>query len=203
MEKIVGGWTLSGILNAHSGFPYTPQYGFGELDGGFYPVFNFGKNAGGGDADAGSANILPAAYKGGFKPNFRSNSSLDATSFFTAPTVVPGTLFDCLFPNPDPTKCPSGQQGYGPLPTFPGMARNTFRGPSYFDVDATLSKAFVLPSNKILGEHAGLEFRANFFNLFNKLNLYNPQVDIMNSHFAEAQNVLGARVIEMQARFSF
>ena len=83
------------------------------------------------------------------------------------------------------------------------MARNAFVGPGYFDVDATLSKTFGLPNNKILGEHGAIEFRANFYNLFNKLNLYNPQPDIMNSHFGEVQNVLGARVIEMQARFSF
>src|SRR5262249_15555853 len=26
IEKIAGGWSLSGILNAHSGFPWTPTY---------------------------------------------------------------------------------------------------------------------------------------------------------------------------------
>jgi hypothetical protein len=56
---------------------------------------------------------------------------------------------------------------------------------------------------KVLGEGARLEFRANFYNLFNKLNLTNPQTDIMNTHFGEAQAALGARVVEMQARFSF
>jgi hypothetical protein len=147
--------------------------------------------------------MIPAAYSGGFKPNFRSDATIDASSSFTPPTIVAGTLFDCLFPSPDPTLCPSGQQGFGPLPTAPGIARNSFRGPGYFDVDATLSKTFGLPSNKILGERAGLEFRINFYNLFNKLNLYNPQTDIINSHFGEAQTALGSRVIEMQARFSF
>jgi hypothetical protein len=216
VEKVAGGWSLSGILNTHSGFPFTPVYGSSEvlpqctvptLNGGnpgpCEPVFNFGPGAGGGSADAGSGNMIPAAYSGGFKPNFRSDATIDASSSFTPPTIVAGTLFDCLFPSPDPTLCPSGQQGFGPLPTAPGIARNSFRGPGYFDVDATLSKTFGLPSNKILGERAGLEFRINFYNLFNKLNLYNPQTDIINSHFGEAQTALGSRVIEMQARFSF
>jgi len=203
MERVVGGWSLSGILNAHSGFPFTPVYNNGEITGGFDPVFNFGNCNCGSSGDAGSGNMMPAAYKGGFKPPLRSRTTLDATAFFTPPTVVPGTLFDCLFPNPDPVKCPLGQQGFGPLPTAPGIARNSFRGASYFDVDATLSKSFGLPPMKVLGEGARLEFRANFYNLFNKLNLTNPQTDIMNSHFGEAQGVLGARVIEMQARFSF
>jgi len=80
-------------------------------------------------------------------------------------------------------------------------------------VDATLSKSFGLPKLPILGEHAGLEFRANFYNLFNKLNLQNINAHIgdiqpdgsvvYDQHFGEAQNALGARVIELQARFSF
>jgi len=218
LEKVVGGWSLSGILNAHTGFPWTPQYGIAELDaGGGDPVYRLGTaNEGGSSGNAGSGNLLPAAYNGGFRPDYRSNAAVTSgnnltggQAFFTQPTVVPGTLFDCLFPNPDPTVCPAGQQGFGPLPTPPGIARNTFTGPGYFDVDATLSKTFGLPRNKILGERGQLEFRANFYNLFNKLNLngacqYNGiQCDIMNSHFGQVQSALGARVIEMQARFSF
>jgi Carboxypeptidase regulatory-like domain len=205
MEKFAGGWTISGILNAHSGFPWTPNYGLGELDAGFEPVFNFGQGSCGPSCDAGAGSILPAAYLGGFHANFRNNASNTGggTALFTPPTLTPGTLFDCLFPNPPAAKCPSGQQGFGPLPTAPGIKRNSFTGPSYFDVDATLSKSFGLPTLKLIGENARIEFRANFYNLFNKLNLYNPQADIMNAHFGEAQTALGARVIEMQARFSF
>jgi hypothetical protein len=107
--------------------------------------------------------------------------------------------------------CPSGQQGFGPLPTRPGIARNSFRGPGYFDVDATLSKSFGFPNMKLLGEGAKLEIRANFYNLFNKLNLNGDGAawsngimsDVQNPNFGEAGSALGARVIEMQARFSF
>jgi len=213
MEKVLGGWSVSGILNAHTGFPWTPNYGLGELlpqctvngsTGPCEPVFNFGPSAGGGSADAGSSQLQPAAYAGGFKADYRSAQNVDATSMFTAPTVVAGTLFDCLFPGPVTASCPNGgSQPYGPLPTAAGLKRNTITGPGYFDIDATLSKSFGLPNMKVIGEHGQIEFRANFFNLFNKLNLYNPQADIMNSHFGQSQNVLGARVIEMQARFSF
>jgi hypothetical protein len=204
-EKIVGGWSISGILNAHTGFPWTPVYNNNEITNGYDPVFNFGKFAGGSSGDAGSGNLLPAAYLGGFHSNYRSNVGTTAggTAYFTAPTVAQGTLFTCLFPNPPISACPSGQQGYAALPSAPGIARNSFTGPGYFDVDATLSKSFGLPRIPVLGENANLEFRANFYNLFNKLNLSNPQTDIMNVHFGQAQNALGSRVIEMQARFSF
>jgi hypothetical protein len=205
-EKLVGGWSISGILNAHTGFPWTPVYNLGDLDGGFDPVFNFGKGAAGSTANAGNGQTLPAAYLGGFTPHYRSNAAVaggGGVPFFNPPNVSGGVLFDCLFANPDPTKCPAGQQSFGPIPTVPGIHRNIFTGPSYFDVDATLSKSFGLPTLKIIGENAKIEFRANFYNLFNKLNLYNPQNNILDPHFGEAQNALGSRTIELQARFSF
>jgi len=109
--------------------------------------------------------------------------------------------------------CPTGRVPYGPLPTAPGIGRDAFRGPNYFDVDATISKSFGLPKIPVLGENAKFEFRANFYNLFNKVNLQNINAIIgsinpdgtmtPNVHFGEAQNALGARVIELQARFSF
>jgi hypothetical protein len=205
MEKVAGGWTISGILNAHTGFPFSPQYPTGNLTGGYDAVFNFGKNSGGSSSDSGPGSLLPAAYAGGFKPNFRSNAvePNGGQALFTPPSVVPGTLFTCLFPNPDPTACPSGQQPFGPLPQAPGVKRNSFTGPGYLGFDATLRKSFGLPPMKILGEGAKLEIRADFINLFNKLNLWNTQNNIFDSHFGEAQNALGSRVIEMQARFNF
>ncbi len=41
---------------------------------------------------------------------------------------------------------------------------------------------------KVLGDGAKIEFRANFFNLFNKLNLMNIQNNITDVHFGQAQN---------------
>ena len=211
-EKIIGGWTVSGILNAHTGFPWTPYYGgdfIKQLDGGFDPVFSFGPGAGGSSSASGNGRQFPAAYLGGYKFDYRSNSTVNAQTFFTEPVVAPGTLFDCLFPNPDPAVCPAGQQGFGPIPSAPGIGRNIFSGPGYFDVDATLSKSFGLPAMKVIGENAKVEFRANFYNLFNKLNLVGGcsgdgiQCDISNSHFGQSQKALGSRTIELQARFSF
>jgi hypothetical protein len=205
MEKIAGGWTISGILNAHTGFPFNALYPVSNINNGFDPVFQFGQNAGGSRNDAGADHILPAAYLGGFHPDFRSSTPNPGggAAFFSEPSIVPGTLFPCLFANPDPTICPAGQQGFGPLPTFPSVGRNRFQGPGYFDVDATLSKSFGLPTMKVIGENGKIELRANFYNLFNKLNLFNIQTDITDAHFGQAQNSLGSRIIELQARFSF
>ena len=45
------------------------------------------------------------------------------------------------------------------------------RGPRYSALDATLGKAFGLPHLPVLGENGKLDFRANFYNLLNQLNL--------------------------------
>ena len=208
-EKALGGWSISGILNAHTGFPWTPQYGLGEVDNGFEPVFNFGTNTCGPSCDAGSGAILPAAYLGGFHADFHGNSNATGDAFFTPPNMQPGTLFECLFVTAATANCPAGKQGFGGLPSPPGIARNSFTGPGYFDIDAQLSKSFGLPNMKLIGENGKIEVRANFYNLFNKVNLNGTcgwngiQCDIKQAHFGESGSALGARVIELQARFSF
>jgi hypothetical protein len=73
----------------------------------------------------------------------------------------------------------------------------------------------------VLGENARIAFHANFYNLFNTLNLspllakeslgtiqLDPVTHAVTNfspdpHFGQAQSALGARVIELQARFSF
>jgi hypothetical protein len=66
-----------------------------------------------------------------------------------------------------------------------------------------------LPTLPILGEDAGLEFRANMFNAFNTLNLIpigfaTSNDDLSNAFsFGRSPGGLAGRVIEFQARFSF
>jgi len=87
---------------------------------------------------------------------------------------------------------------------LPGIGRNSFRGPRYFSVDMSLGKRTGLPS--ALGEASFLEVKANFFNLFNNLNLapfnfFSPNID--SPDFGRARGALAGRVVEFQARFNF
>jgi hypothetical protein len=91
-------------------------------------------------------------------------------------------------------------------PGPPFVKRNSFRGPRYQTFDVSMGKETRFPF--IYGEDARLDFRANFFNLFNKLNLtgfgYNtPSTNITSSFFGMAGGAFSGRVIDFQARLSF
>jgi hypothetical protein len=141
----------------------------------------------------------------------------------------------CVSTPGGPALCPSRPQGYsGPsnLPTSndafisgifgpngasffpivagapPGIGRNSFRGPKYFNTDVSLVKQIALSKLGPLGEAANLELRANFFNVFNQLNLkpFNFGSDpthIDNPNFGRAVEGLSGRVIEFQGRLRF
>jgi hypothetical protein len=202
LEKIVGGWTVTGILNAHTGFPWTPFYNVQVQNGGNTCSLAY--------LNSNYCTVRPASFLGGAHSDFSNagfeptttNFSNSSLSYFTAPNLGSG----------------SG------IPPAPGVARNSFRGPRYSSVDVTLGKAFGLPTLPILGENAKLDFRVNFYNLFNQLNFVplGPQnigtivvtpatgstpasqtVTSPNGTFAQGTSALGGRIIEGQIRFSF
>lgn len=193
LEKVAGGWTLSGVINAHSGFPWTP-------------IYSIGGNAVIPNNDNGS--LRPARYLGGagtsqstdtFKQsngNFTKSSSKKGADgvYFIAPTVVTGAS---SWPTDGTAPKPAA------LPGLPGIDRNSFLGPRYFDTDATVTKAFGLPTLPVLGENARFEIRANAYNLFNKLNLQSPKDNVTDAHFGRANTVLGGRTVELEAHFKF
>jgi len=60
----------------------------------------------------------------------------------------------------------------------------------------------------VLGENAGIEIRANAYNLFNRLNLESfrandDNTQIQHVDFGRALHALSGRVAEVQVRFSF
>jgi hypothetical protein len=206
LDKIVGGWTVTGILNAHTGFPWTPIYNVQVTDA------SGASTCGLVYANSQYCNVRPAAYLGGALGDYSNagfkraggNFPNGPTAYFAPPTVVGG------------------------IPTAPGVARNSFWGPRYSSVDMTLGKAFGLPRMPVLGENAKIDIRANFYNIFNQTNfvpffngnnsLGNTQtigtlnvnqitgtqtVTSPNATFGQGLNALAGRVIELQARFSF
>ncbi len=89
---------------------------------------------------------------------------------------------------------------------LPGIGRNSFRGPKYRDIDLTVAKKFGMPN--AFGENSNFELKANFFNVFNFLNLQSfgfntDSTNITNPSFGKALGGLSGRVMEIQGRFSF
>jgi hypothetical protein len=180
-EKIIDGWSLSGIFNIHSGFPWTPfvnvtggntyctQCGYGSL----FPANNLGGAGGSTSNDS-------------FKTVAQSNFPNGGAAYFS-PTTYPTGMFGAT------------------LPPNPGVHRNSLNLPGYKGVDLTLAKGFGLPKAPILGESARIELRVDAYNLFNNLNL-NPNSisnNIGNGNFGTITNALAARVVTLGARFSF
>lgn len=208
MEKVAGGWSLSGIFNIHTGFPWTP-------------TFSTGTNL---YCNLCSYQNLRPQYKGGAKNDtgnkaFESGSNfagiLDQQDITTATvngndgTVVAYANKYFNMPNfqqavtySSTGNAPVANAG---LPPAPGFARDSFDGPGYKDVDASLTKSFGFPKLRLLGEDAKLEIRADAFNLFNISNLdaRSIQSNINTSNFGQDTVLLGSRTISFQARFSF
>ena len=167
--KIFGGFQINGILQAHSGLPWTPVIGQSVSTPG----------------GASLAPIRPIAYYGGGGHDTSVSAFVNGSNF------------------------PQGGASYFDIKDsgFPGVGRNSFRGPRYFGLDFSLAKTVKL-SNKFLGEATRLDIRCNMYNAFNHLNLSpitfgDNAAHADNPQFGRADAGLAGRVVEFQFRLSF
>ena len=164
-KRLTGGWSVLGIFSTQSGFPYTVtgpygslQYGYDAFDGVGARPFYLQK-----------ATRSPA-LKPGCGPQLLSDAVIGMD-----PTT-------CALPG-DPKAAPLGGigTGYFDIPTVqspvngnsvlpnPGnLGRNTLRGPGWSNVDFSVIKDTRITESKTL------QFRAEFFNLFNQVDFQTP-----------------------------
>lgn len=163
LRHIFGNFTMSGIITAQSGHPYSI---FGSVD----------------TAGSGLNQRADFAVNGNGIP---ASSDLD-------PRTQTGPTSD-LFANPVPPSeagVTAGLQGTVP--------RNAFVGPAFNTVDFSILK------NIPITERYKFRIQADFFNLFNRVNLAQPVNTITSLNFG--QSVLTAstpRIIQFAARFNF
>ena len=74
---------------------------------------------------------------------------------------------------------------------FGTVGRNTFRGPAYYDFDYALIKDTPFGRRKSGSELVDLQFRSEFFNLFNIVNMGLPANTIKGSGFGEISKTAG------------
>lgn len=191
---LLHGWAFSPIVTWRGGFPWTP-------------VINGGINISTASTNIGV--IRPRVWYG-TAPLSNSNDTYLSGGQFPNNQIVGAACNN-------PTTTPAGCSRYGLttlngtsyLTNAPGIGRNVFRGPRYFNVDLAIAKRFNMGGmNDFFGEAARLEIRFNFFNLFNNLNFasfnYNTNSTRMeNAQFGVPTAALAGRVGEFQARFSF
>ena len=193
LSKVADGFSFSGIFNIHTGFPYTPTY---NVPGGnlYY-------------AASGYTNLRPSAMLPGIghhTGNKAYEAGLPNLNFPLNQSLAPASMASPYFVNPiAPVAGPSGFASG--LPSLPGIDRNSFDGPGYQDVDATVTKSFGLPTARIIGEAARIEIRADAFNLFNQTNLDSSKVvtNYLQQNFGQSTGGLAGRIVNLQARFSF
>ena len=186
--KVLGGFEVTSVVTARTGFPFTPVVG-------------------GCTSTPGGPSLCPVRPQGYSGPTEFDSSD---EAFITGSNFPGGGApFFTVFDLPNNLVAP------------PGIGRNSFRGPKYFSVDMSLVKHTRLGG--FLGESSDLELRANFFNVFNQLNLKTfefgsdattigffdpltgalPGVLTNNPRFGIPTQGLAGRVVELQARFRF
>jgi len=186
VKAAANGWQVNGILSYHTAFPWTPVT-YNLATSPYIP----------------GANVVgptrPVAYYGG------AGNSCSNGAFQTAPFQA-GSNF------PNPMGIPSYFEISEPTteshPVYvPGIGRNSFRGPCFFNTDMSFAKQIALDH---FDHHTVLRFQVNAFNLFNILQLQpitngnaNPGANIQSATFGEAQGADAGRVIEFVARIQF
>jgi hypothetical protein len=182
VKAAANGWQVNGIMTYHTGFPWTPV------------TFNLQTVPNQiGAAPAGP--VRPLAYNGQGGNSCSNNAWLIGSNFPNRTTANPGggNYFSTTLP-----------------PNFsyqPGIGRNSFQGPCYFDVDMSVAKEFGFDA---WDHHSLFRFQANFYNAFNKLQLLpitngnaNNGANIQNKFFGFAQGAGAGRQIEFIARLQF
>lgn len=204
-KRLTQGWSLFPIFTWHTGFPFDVFANLGER---YYPGAE--GPSGAGDPSNTHANFVgnianlapmnprkaqdfgygPGNYW--FNPNDLTSAQCPDPPDPTQPPCVPG-----------PTMLPSDAQVVAnpSLATYGTLPRNYLRGPGYINLDMAFSKTTAIT------EKTKLEFRGEFFNVFNHANFMNPSSsfgsNINSSEFGQITSTFDPRIIQLALRLSF
>lgn len=175
-RALAGGWQFASVVIAQSGTPFSVVCNGRSFTAIRDAAGNIVGNSGCDYNADGAGNDRPNV------PSFGSSlSGLSDDDFLR------GIFKASDFPTPAP-----GVQG--------NLGRNTFRGPSYFNVDTSLIKSVRIPG---AGGSTDLQFRIEAFNIFNNLNLTNPVNNLTSPLFGRSISALAGRIVQFSGRFTF
>ena len=175
---LLGGWGISPIVTMSSGSPFSVY----STAGGYNPLKT--------GVTGSSANRVPYIGQGSEKNAVHHNVNLALGGYLLASDFDGSTAA-----NPQPFTCPANvNQG---LWCEAPSGRNSFYGPSYYNVDLGVSKRFPL------WEAQTVTFQASFFNLFNHTNFANPVSDLNSGQFGAAIASADPRIVQLSLRYDF
>lgn len=160
VDRLVGGWNLSSIINMRSGEPFTLSYTPNSQQQVVPVISVLGRNSYRpnvtGDVLTPKASRTPLKYL---------NSANVAIPAYSAP--------------------------------FGNVGRNTLRGYSFYQVDASASKSVTMI------EGLSILLRADAFNLFNRSNFAAPDPNISDSTFGMISSTYPARQLQLSVKVQF
>jgi outer membrane receptor protein involved in Fe transport len=162
VQSVFGGWTIAPIFSTNSGTAYT-----------IYDCsFSYGY------ACPHIINSPTLKFKGTSQVE---QGTPNAFNFLTLPTASANPYFDPIVGASDmPTCNASGGNCY----MQPGLARNQWYGPAFWNLDTGVYKNFKIK------ERYTLQLRGEFYNIFNHHNLY---VNGENADYAEVSSIQAAK----------
>jgi hypothetical protein len=172
-RRLTQGWNIFPIVSYRTGYPLNVTAGINRTGARVGP-------SGAGDPNLVQANLLTANVPL-FDPHNRQTLNGRTGSYYFSPADF-GTFSD---PN-------ANQNTYGTL------GRNAFYGPGRINTDVSLVK-----STLIYGENTFLEFRADFFNIFNHAEFNNPNVSITSGTFGQVTSTGAGRIIQLALHLTF
>lgn len=173
-KSVTNGWELLSISSISSGSPFTVYSGIQQS----------GYGANGVDRpDQIAKPQLSTARK--VREDYFGQGANNATAFFSIPIHIAG--------------------GSGPNQGRLGtLGRNTFRGPAYYDYDFALIKDTAIGRRKSGAERMDVQFRGEFFNLFNIVNMGLPNNILTGSGFGEISRTAGtSRQIQLSLKLIY
>lgn len=195
-KRLTQGWSLFPIVTWHTGFPFDV---FARLPDRFTPGAE--GPSGAGDPYNVHANVVgPTNTQNPRKLQDLGASQGDSPGYFWInPTSFSNA--QCSDPScvPGPTMLPSNDQVVAnpALATYGTLPRNSLRGPGYINFDLAFSKTTAVT------ERMRVEFRAEFFNLFNHANFLNPITNINSGQFGQVTSTHDPRIIQLALRATF
>ena len=165
---LLGGWSTSSILRFNDGYPLnpsatTPSVTLSDPATGKSTLYGLQ------NTDGSFVNLIPGGRQNPVHPQ-NAAQYFDTTQF--APVVT-----NCMN-----LKTPTGTSPCNPsVPVglfFGNLGRNVLASPGVSNVDFTLNKQFSVPK---MGEMTKLQFRAEAYNLFNRVNFDPPALRLFDA----------------------